>query len=78
MVTLPSSNSGDVLNISLTTPNSGILSSVITSATANTPVLSLSSSSTLASGTVSLTFSQSTLKTVVPNFVEIYSIYNSQ
>lgn len=78
VVALPSSNSGDVFNVSLTTPTGGTLSSVFTSATANTPVLALTSPSTVASGSVSLTFSQSNLRTVVPNFVEIYSLYNSQ
>lgn len=74
---LPPSTSGDVFNISLTFPNKGTLSSIITSATANTPVLAITSLPTVSPGNIQFSFSQSNLKTAVPNFVEVYSLYNS-
>ena len=74
---LPSASNGVSYSISLTPPVGSSFSKSVVSRTSNTPELSLSSSSLTTPGTNSLTFTKSNLQSVNPDYVEVYSLYNS-
>lgn len=76
VVNIPASVSGEVFNLTLTTPNGLFLNAVVASSTANTPLLTLTTPTTASFGTTSFTFTQTNLKTIAPDYVEIHSIYN--
>lgn len=69
VVVIPASTSGDVFIVSLTTPNSQVLTSTATALTNSTPVLILSTPTTAAAGSLTFTFTQSNLLSAVPSFV---------
>jgi hypothetical protein len=77
IVAIPPSTSGDYFIVEFTTPTGSDIYSMFTSVTSYTPVLALTSSASASPGNIQFTFSQSTVMEALPNFVEIYSLYNS-
>ena len=74
-ILLPASTSS--FTISLTNPQDNILTSTVAAQAVTTPVLTLTSSSATAPGLNTLTFTKSNLLTADPDYLEIYSKYNS-
>ncbi|CAM6001509.1 unnamed protein product [Sphagnum balticum] len=77
VVSIPSGASGTVYTIALTTPLKKVLYATVTLSVAATPLVSLTSSATGTAGTSSFVLTQSNLKTVSPQKILLYSLYNS-
>ena len=76
-ILLPPASDGVSYSISLAPPVGGSSSKSVVARTSHTPVLSLSSASLTTPGANSLTFTKTNLQSADPDYVEVYSLYNS-
>jgi hypothetical protein len=73
---IPACSDKDLFNATFITPNNNVVGMTLTALAASTPEISLTSAASVAAGSNSFTFTQTTLTTATPAHVEVYSVYN--
>lgn len=73
---IPACTDKDLFNATFTTPTNNVVGMTITALAASTPAISLTTAATVAAGINSFSFTQTTLTTSIPTYVEVFSAYN--
>lgn len=73
---IPACSDKDLFNATFITPTNNAIGMTLTALAASTPAISLTTSSSVAAGTNSFSFTQTTLTSANPEYVEVFSVYN--
>lgn len=73
---IPACSDKDLFNATFITPTASTIGMTLTASSSSTPAISLTTPASVAAGSLSFSFTQTTLTSAVPDYVEVFSIYN--